>query len=307
MNSATKSCNDSANIEARQDLRTPGEARHLGRVIAQLSTSSRWGFGRVCASRVQTAHSKQKTTAMKYIFFLLGTVATLGFFGGCEKEDLIPDIVKQLEFECPGGDSESYFEGVIDGNEFCYRDGVNDYEIEISQTAGFRTDGPTTSTDIDTSEVSNYRVWDNLGFLPAVVWDEPPHSNQGIIPHLKHYVLLETPASKTDISLAEIIKNNLTQVGDLPLQSAKTGSLEGFNVVFRFNDNVANISRIFEARGGNQDGSYLKITELKITDFPNGTHCEVTFEFSCNLFYYGDPKKFFARLEDGKMRLVFDL
>ncbi|MBK9015972.1 MAG: transposase family protein [Saprospiraceae bacterium] len=30
VNSATKSCNDSANIEARQDLRTPGEALHLG-------------------------------------------------------------------------------------------------------------------------------------------------------------------------------------------------------------------------------------------------------------------------------------
>ncbi|MCF8245419.1 MAG: hypothetical protein K9J37_13355 [Saprospiraceae bacterium] len=226
-------------------------------------------------------------------------------FLGCEKEELIPGIVKELEFVCPDGEGAlSYFEGVIDDNKFCYKDEVNGYRIEISQTAGFRTDGPTTSSTVDPNAVSNYRVWGNLGFMPKAIWN-----NQGVgtIPHLKHYVLLETPANPESQPLSEMIFDNLMEVGDLPIQSNKVGSMEGFNIVFRFNDAESHVSQIFETTGGKQDDSYLKITELEKTEYPNGTHYEVTFEFSCNLYYYGDPKKLYARLEDGKMKLQFEI
>lgn len=243
---------------------------------------------------------------MKNIF-LLYSVIIFSLIIGCKKETLIPKVVNELEFTCPHGDVgyPSHLEGTIDGNNFCYHDEVEGYEKYISITSGFRTDEPYISSTIDTNNVSNFRVWANLGFIPTAIWNL--NSPIGIIPNLKHYILIETPADTENKPLSDMIKNSLLEVGNLPIQNDKVGSKEGFNIVFRFNDDNANISQIFEARGGKQDGSYLKITELEITDFPGGTHYEVTFEFSCNLYYYGDPKKFYAKLENGKMKLSFDI
>lgn len=196
-------------------------------------------------------------------------------FLGCEKEEIIPGIVNDLEFYCPDGNSASYFEGYMGEQKFCYFHDVDGYEIEISATAGFMTDGPSTTVPVDTSQVSNFRVWGNLGFRPEAIFN---NSHIGKIPHLKHYVLIETPASpETMTLLRELIVYNLLNKGQLPLNSDQVERTEGFNIVFRFNDSDANVSRIFETSGGNQNGSFLEVEDIEITELQDGLlHYDIT-------------------------------
>jgi hypothetical protein len=105
-----------------------------------------------------------------------------------------------------------------------------------------------------------------------------------------------------------MVRKHITEVGDLPLESDVVSGFDGFNIVFRYNNFDENRSDIFETKGGNQDGSFLRIEELEIVDLPSGnTQYEVTFEFECNLYYYGKPDQFYKRLENGIMKLRFEI
>jgi hypothetical protein len=190
--------------------------------------------------------------------------------------------------------------------QFCYYDGVEKYNQEISMTSAFRTDGPTTSTNVNPMQVQNFRVWANLGFRPEVNFTNSPVAP---LPHLKHYLFIETPTStSTEVTLNELLESHISKTDNLPLRSDRIDNIEGFNIAFRFNDLDAGVSRIFEASGGNQDDSYLVISELNVFVPSFGVkEYFVTFEFACNLYYNGNPDRFFDRIEQATMKLHFTI
>jgi len=235
--------------------------------------------------------------------FLLGVVLLIL---ACRKDDLIPGIINELVFECPEGNSESFFHGYMSGQEFCYYDDKMDkYHLDISMTSAFTTTEPTTSTEVNPDSVSNFRVWGNMGFRPESL---PSNTAVSHFPHLKHSVRIETPSSSAQVSMSQIIKDNIVEIGDLPLTSDAIDYFEGFNVVFTFSDLEAGRQRIFESSGGNQEGSYLRITQLEIDNSQFGvTMYTVTFEFTCSLYYNGNQERFYARIENAVMHLHFSV
>ncbi|MFT4667264.1 MAG: hypothetical protein ACI8YQ_000856 [Polaribacter sp.] len=240
---------------------------------------------------------KAKTLLFTLCFCLL-------LSSGCKKEELIPKVTEDLEFICESGTSTSFFNGFMGDKHFCYYEDVADYDKEISITSGFRTDGPTTSNDVDSMDVSNFRVWGNLGFRPKPVFTT---SAVGFFPHLKHYIFIETPTSSENKPLSELIEQHLTKTGNLPIRSDVIDNLEGFNIVFHFNDREEGVSMIFETAYGNQEDSYLRIRELEINEFP-GTETKqytVTFEFSCKLYYSRNTNSFYDEIRNAEMVLDF--
>ena len=238
-----------------------------------------------------------------YSILILGVIL---FFMGCQKEPLIPEVVNGLEFKCVDGDAESFFEGHMGNEMFCYHDGINGYTKEVSITSGFRTDGPTTSTGINPSEVSDFRVWGNLGFKPEAIGSG--NLSGALYPHLQHYVQIETPVDSMNIPLAKLIQDNILAEGELPIRSDIIDNTEGFNIVFRFNDLDEGVSRVFETSGGNQDGSFLRISELEIVEQPFGVKVyDVIFEFTCKLYFDGKGNKFFRKIENARMKLQFEI
>ena len=208
----------------------------------------------------------------------------------CQKEGL-PDIVHELEFHCPEEKTESFFEGFIGDKQFCYYDNVENYEIDISKTTGFRTGGATTSIPVDTSAVSNFRVWGELGFKPKTIRDGELFPQA--YAHLQHYIHILTPANKSDLPLSDIIKNHIVETGSLPIQDDQFDEFEGFNILFQFNDLDEGVTVFLDSASGNQDDSYLQISALDITQLPDGKrHYDVTFEFACNLLLLQGGKKF---------------
>ena len=224
----------------------------------------------------------------------------------------IKSIVDELNFYCPSETSDFYFEGTINGDFFCYYDEIDRYEQEFSVTSTFTTSGPSVSIgDGIEAGVTNFRVWANLGFtpVPELIPNAPGHQETIAYPHLKHYLLIETPSDTVQRSFTELIEKNITQIGDLVIQSDVVDFLDGFNISFNFNDYDNLASQKFETLGGNQDGSFLKITNLEIKNFPLAgiKQYNVTFEFECNLYYYNNPNKFYNKIENGVMKLKFEI
>lgn len=239
---------------------------------------------------------------IQHLFFAI----LISLILGCDKEPLIPKIVEELEFSCPAETSTYYLEGMMNESPFCYYDGVDGYEVEFSSSAAFRTEGSTiilSPDSINATNVSNAISWANLGFNP--VTELNGNINGTLLPHLKHWVVIETPIFPLGLSDSEMAYQTIKNIGDLPLQSNIVPDSLGFNIVFRFNDLNDNASRVFEARGGDQEGSYLKITELDIKALTNNTFFyEVTFDFNCKLYYFGEPNKFFRKME-GELKIGF--
>lgn len=238
---------------------------------------------------------------------LIKLVCIFFVIGGCKKEYL-PGALNEISFDCPTEESIFYFEGDMEDEHFCYHNEVNGYEIEFSTTTGLITTGPelgVSPNDIDTSNSPNSRMWVNLGFRPKAVFEGSPI---GEIPHLKHWLVIESPTNTVGTLVSKIISENIKNIEELPLQSDKISSDDGFNINFRFNNLEKNRSDIFEARGGNQEGSFLRITELDIQESPTDIkQYTVTFEFECNLYYYGEPNQFYKRLRNGIMKIQFEI
>ena len=227
------------------------------------------------------------------------------FISACRKEELIPSIVNELEFYCPEEKSVLFFEGEMGGREFCYYDGVEDYEFKYTTAIDFFTISPeiTISPDsVSSSEpIQESRKWVGWGFWPKPIFVNSP---VGGAPSLKPFLDIQSPASPISQNRSEITRKHIKK-GPLILQSDKILSNQGFNISFEFIGPDSNIAQTFTARGGNQDGSYLRITDLDIRPLPDGQEqYDVTFAMECKLYYYGEPHRFYDILS-GTMRAVF--
>ena len=247
-------------------------------------------------------HYYKKTLSLILLLFM--------FTSSCQKEELIPSVVDEVIFDCPDEKTDFFFEGEMGGVPFCYYEGVNDYEMRYSTTASLLTLSNTLEVGPDSvggPGVLESAKWINWGFRPESI---PDPEKPGIerFPHATPWLYIQSPASSLDTSNTKIIHKNVHSIGPLKLQSDQLLSDQGFNITFQFNDWDTRRLRTFEARGGDQTDSFLRITELDIRDLPDGiAQYTVTFEFACNLYYRGEAHRFYNRIENGRMRVQFEI
>jgi len=239
-----------------------------------------------------------KVTTSLLVFFL--------FISSCRKEELIPSAVNDLEFYCPEEKSELFFEGELGGKPFCYYDGVEDYEFKFLTAVDFVTISPQVTINPDSlgnsTSIQDTRKWISWGFWPQAVFQNSP---VGDFPELSPFINIQSPASPLENSRSDIVRQYLQDEVPLTIQSDQILSNQGFNISFQFINPKNNGTEVFTARGGNQDGSYLRITDLEIRPLPDGSEqYDVTFELECKLYYYGEPHRFYNILS-GTMRAVF--
>lgn len=142
-----------------------------------------------------------------------------------------------------------------------------------------------------------------MGLRPEI------QQNSGLnlyIPSLKHKIVIETPLYALGTELDQIIKNEITDIGILPLRHYGD-TARGFNILFTYGDSEKGTQEWFDTASGPKDNGYLEITDLRIVESPTpgASLYEVTFEFECDLYYYYEPGMYYATLRDCVMKLMF--
>ena len=216
------------------------------------------------------------SSQMKYIISVF--IISLFLFS-CEK-DPYPSVINEAEFNCSGVVSDYYFEGEMNGEWFCYNAGYDNYFSFFGLTSSIITHSPTIEISDTVNGSYDAIVFAELGIRPPL----------GTAEHLEHYILINSPAYEPleNLSLQKIIEETV-KLGDHNLASNEIDRSSGFNIIFavpQLTQGNGSLS-FFESRNGNQDGSYFRITELEINELPTRTLYTVTFEFSCNLYYFG--------------------
>ncbi len=86
---------------------------------------------------------------MKYYLFFFGLIFIV--LSSCEKDDKYysPYLVEtysnyldSLDMHCPEGKSDNYFEGMINGQQVCYKDGIENYVFKYKFFSSVITDSP---------------------------------------------------------------------------------------------------------------------------------------------------------------------
>ncbi len=198
-------------------------------------------------------------------------------------------------FECEERESDYFFEGTLNGERVCYHVGYDDYEMVLRKSTGF-TSGAL--LDPDNPSVTS-RTWATFSIEPAdYAWE-----------HLSQFFQIETPKfSNLDIGKDSILKSTIS-LGKLPItDEANKGN--NFNLKLMIlsksseDDEGLNGQTIsLQTSGGKQENSHLSVTELETKDIGAKRFYTITFEFSCDLYSFGDGNKKYGRLEDGKMRI----
>ncbi len=241
---------------------------------------------------------------MKNLITILSTILIL--FTSCKKGNDFGEFKELLTFDCKPTESPYLLEGIFEGQHFCYHED-DKFNVEYSVTSAFSTKGPTMSSDIDTSVVSDFRMWVNWGFRPIYIWSSENELHK-IPPPYKHYLFIHSPMTSEQQSRDALVEKVITSEGDLSFRTLKES---GFNIQFRGAD--PDKSRLFVSEKGHQgDGTYLRIAELDIDTLHSDKFTlvrgfDVTFEFTCDLYDYYEPHDYFGRIEEGRLRTYFEV
>lgn len=175
----------------------------------------------------------------------------------------------------------------------------------IWQSAGYLTNSPSITPGDTSSSVIRTGTWATWYF-----YRQP-------MEHLKPYLQIESPVFEAGTDLTTIVLESLKE-GTLPLRSNEVGPNEGFNVnlLIPHYENKTKPSNPYiftaflasmQAGKGNQENSYFEVTELEVLQSGPRLFFTVTFEFSCELYYQGNPSKHYKRLDNGVFRIGFEL
>jgi hypothetical protein len=231
-----------------------------------------------------------------FLYSLLIPIALLT--KSCKEENPLLDALEASTFECEERITDYYFEGTLNGERVCYHVGYDDYEMALRRTVGF-TSGPLADPN---NPGSTGRVWATFSMEP----------NLNTWKHLSQFFQIETPKfTNTDIGKDSILRATI-KVGDLPLANEeKSDSVFNLQIVIFSKTGFENIEGgqtiSLQTRGGIQKNSSFKVTELEISEVGSKRFYTITFEFACDLYAFGDGKRKYGRLEDGKLRIKVEV
>jgi hypothetical protein len=230
---------------------------------------------------------------------LLVTVLIL-FGNGCKKDPPLLKVLDEVTFSCQEQVSDFFFEGFINGEKVCFHAGYDDYEMYFRKTTGITT-GPTFNPD-DPGSSNNGATWGTFSIQPT---------NPKGFKHLDQLFQIETPKFEIGAGLDTIIPVTIKE-GDLQIID-EAERKNSFNLKFvivskiGFEDKPGVQWLSLQSYGGNQEGSFLRVTELETEEFGNKLNYTVTFEFECNLYIAGSEDDKYGRLEDGILRMAFSI
>jgi len=222
---------------------------------------------------------------------------------GCKEDSPILDIIDAAKFSCEEQVSDYYFEGVINGDKVCYHVGYDDYEMVLWKSTGF-TSGATVDPN-DPNSTGNAKTWGTFMIAPSVIWDENAPWI-GHYPTSAQYFQIETPKLKADTDKKTIVEETI-KLGDLALME-ETARQNSFNIkLIIVSSEDKGLHAPLQSFGGKQENSYLRVTEIETAENGSKIFYTVTFEFACDLYIAGDGGKKYGRLEEGKMRIGFEV
>jgi len=223
-------------------------------------------------------------------------------FSSCKKEPY-PSVIDDAVFSCTEVQTDYFFEAELDGERFCYHVGLDGYDMFLQRSTDFITSSPTLTVG-DSSQVG--------GSGTFATWSIRPSLFPGA--HLEHQIQIHSPAFPVGTPLSTIVKETVRK-GMFSINSDKISRLDGFNVNLvipheennSFGGGTITFLSFIQAQNGKQNDSYLRITELEIAERLGVLFYTVTFEFACDLYYNGNPDKHFGRLENGILRMAFEI
>ncbi|MEM1323988.1 MAG: hypothetical protein AAGG75_27250 [Bacteroidota bacterium] len=223
---------------------------------------------------------------------------------GCEKEDSLRTVVQEANLNCDNGiTSNSYVEGILEGQEFCFNigeRGEGGYWAWTAMTSRFITNSPqlTVGSGNTQGAVSSWLSialrHDEMGFHPMFEISTP--------------VIIDNTKSKYDL-----FNEYFNQIGDLPIRNPTTPSTEGYNVQVKITHDAKKngyggsrwTPYNLETGEGGQPDSYLRIVSLEKVEQPQGMDVTIEFEFDVQLYQDGKQSKHYGRLENGRMYASF--
>ena len=142
-------------------------------------------------------------------------------FTGCEKERPFEIAARNTDFNCDNGiTSNSYVEGIINEQEFCFNideRGEGGYWLWTAMTSKFITNSPQL-------EIGNGNTQGAAGSWLSIALR---HDEEGFYPtfQISTPVIIDNTESKYDL-----FNKYFYQEGDLPIRNPDTPVTEGYNV-----------------------------------------------------------------------------
>ncbi|MEL6864754.1 MAG: hypothetical protein AAFP19_10050 [Bacteroidota bacterium] len=207
-----------------------------------------------------------------------------------------------MSYQCPDELGDSYFQGYLDDQAFCYdhdQEGMLGY---IALTTAFISEGP----EINTNQIAqgNTAVHLTIGFI----------SFSNTAP--SHYVVINFPTEKVGTSFYDLVKKYIKKEGLLPIRSIGDNNNEhyeiNFNILSEKNTTGGHLQYIKSSKFGSQpENAYLRITSLDILPLgPIEEEYSVKFEFTCDLYDSNHDffeQAYFGHLNNCEMQLIFRL
>ena len=243
---------------------------------------------------------------MKNNLILSTALACVLLFSACLKEKTQPKgneawqrpsyerVLESFNWDCTEFESEYYFSGTLNGEDICFGEGVNGYEMFHGGWWSVTTEGNTLS--IGEGQAENYRFY-NIGFKKATEEDH-------LIPKLE----IKTPYYPSSKDYRDIFEENFREGIYAPAQNLiKTAPKDGFfldiSASYRTDNHDEEYGGNFtiSTGPGSQEGSTFEITEVLTRTEGDYKVYDITAEIDCNMYHhhfnFGHEPELYGRLQ----------
>lgn len=271
-------------------------------------------------------HPNQNLPDMTRLTATYILMAVTLLLGGCEKDELSQRrevIVASTEY-CRAGmewactrdeGDESYFEGWINGQHFCVSGPSGGHYVGNSVGTSYSTTGPTLNPEIDEPNGSFF----GFSFIPPFM-DGQTEVTEEFSPR----VIIRTPWIRgAEIHPPTRYLDEFVKEGEYPLPTRwdRPGDDFYFHIswscvhrpgigYYQRNSptRIPTLSVLLTTAGGPPGLHTFRIAEVTKWEDPFAATYRITFEVSCDLYYFGGGSvEYYGRLEDGLFRTVFTI
>lgn len=219
-----------------------------------------------------------------------------------------------MVFKCERPLGEIYFEGKINGQDFCTSYPKNG--TRLSNAIGTMA---TTSTENPVLEAGATR---SSSFFSFIIIPPAIDELNGALEDFEPFVFIETPHIKDSIIYpAHKYIDDFIKEGDLTMRSEDVDKYSGFDFRIHWGCvmlpgydyyykkdpyQIPAVGEILTPSVGDQSDLTFRVSEFQRAERGDSIYYDITFEIACDL-YYGSSSKaisYFGRLEDGVYRTM---
>lgn len=181
-------------------------------------------------------------------------------------------LMENMDLSCPEYNSEIYLKCIVDNTELCYFDGMDEREFTYGYATSFTTAGPTAETSIEGSDLKRRTRFSfkHPKFIEGEdyleIWLPKMQADFDQITYFRNFFdkeqyNIKDPKDKDEDILIELrMLDRITETGGL-----------GYDISCEY---------------GDQEGSYLKVKHVEITEDKETVNFNFELEFECNLYHF---------------------